>query len=109
MFFLRMSDDRDLIARLASNDEGAIAWFVSQFRARVETIARRYGVAASDCQDVWQNVVMDAFRQIRSSRFELKKSLASWVYSLARGHSVNHLRKSENGLVVPLETTALDV
>jgi RNA polymerase sigma-70 factor, ECF subfamily len=93
-------DDRNLVSRVIAGDTDAIEAFASRYRGQFERIAQSKGVPYPEYQDVAQEALVDALRQL--SKFEWQGSLGSWLERIVRGHTVNWLRK------LPPPTTELD-
>jgi RNA polymerase sigma-70 factor (ECF subfamily) len=86
------SDD-ELVALLREGDEEAAAEFDGRFRARVEAIASRRGLAPADAEDAAQEAIVDALRQIGEGRFRSQSSLSTWIYVIAGGKVADHWRR----------------
>jgi len=101
-----MTDD-DLVARIRTGDEEACRQFDRQFRQRIQVIARKRGVPTQDCEDVAQNVLADAIRQIQQDRFRAAASLATWVHSMINGWIANYFR-ARGPEVIPIDEIGED-
>jgi RNA polymerase sigma factor (sigma-70 family) len=85
--------DPELAQGIAANDSDAIQTFVNRFQERIAAIACRRGVPASDCQDVAQEVLAYAIRQIAEGRFRGDATLATWLYTIVNGKIADFRRK----------------
>lgn len=84
-------DDRELVRRVLAGDAESIDFFDRKFRPRFELIARSFGVPYPDYQDVAQEALVDALRQL--SRFEWKCALRTWLEKIVRGKIFDRLRR----------------
>ena len=85
-----MSDDSDLLARLASGDPSAIEVLMNAYADRVFRLA--YGVTRNeaDAQEVVQDVFVTVIRKHAS--FEGRAALASWIYRITMNAALNKRR-----------------
>lgn len=84
------TDDQELIRRMIAGDPVAIEYFDHKYRQRFLLIAHRSGVPFPDTEDVAQNALMDALRQLPQFRWEC--SLGHWLDRILRGKIVNRWR-----------------
>ena len=84
-------DDKDLIARIAAGDKGAMRDFYTRYEQAVYAFAMgRCGNSdlASDCV---HDTMLDVWRT--ASRFGGQSTVKTWLFSIARNKLVDALRK----------------
>jgi RNA polymerase sigma-70 factor (ECF subfamily) len=99
-------DDDKIIEGLVKGDEGAAQAFVAKYQARIAWRLHQLGVADADCDDLVQEVLLDAWRQLSQGRFRQRSQLFSWLYTIINGKAKNLSRYAvSRGLdrAVPLE------
>jgi len=84
-------NDRELIRRILAGDVAAVQEFDSRYRPRFELIARSLGARYPDDQDVAQEGIIDALRQLPNFRWQC--SLGTWLERILRGKLVDSRRK----------------
>src|SRR5690349_25180192 len=84
------TDDQELVRRILAGDRAAIEYFCHKYRPRFMLIANRLGVPHQDTEDVAQNTLIDALRQLPHFRWD--SSLARWLDRILRGNVVNRWR-----------------
>jgi RNA polymerase sigma factor (sigma-70 family) len=94
-----MKDEPDWIAALARGDERAVVRFDKQFRARLNSLARKRGLSAQDAEDLAQVVIADALHQLCRGAFRGDSALASWLYGIFENKVADHWRKARPALV----------
>lgn len=72
--------DPDLIQACLKGEEAAWKEFVSRYGRLVYSIPRRYGLSASDAEDVFQNVFAIALKRLES--LHSQQSLAAWLITV---------------------------
>lgn len=82
--------DQELVRRILAGDPAAIEYFDHKYRPRFMWIASRAGVPFPDTEDVAQNALIDALRQLPQFRWET--SLARWLERILRGNIINRWR-----------------
>jgi RNA polymerase sigma-70 factor (ECF subfamily) len=94
-----MSDDSDLLVRLAHGDPEAIELLMTLYADRVYRLA--YGVTRNeaDAQEIVQDVFLTVFRKHAS--FEGRAALGSWIYRITMNAALNKRR----GKRLELETS----
>ncbi len=90
---------------IANGDQAA---FDSRFRPRIEALARRRGVPSHDCQDVAQEVLSTALRQLQDGKFRVESALATWLHPIMHAGVANYFRKRGRVEAVPLEDLTPD-
>lgn len=84
------ADDQELVRRILAGDPAAIEYFYHKYRPRFMLIASRLGVPHQDTEDVAQNTLVDALRQLPHFRWD--SSLGRWLDRILRGNVVNRWR-----------------
>lgn len=85
--------DRFLIEGIEAEDEQSLVRFDLRFRARLIAAARKRGLGRHDAEDVVQETLVAALRQIKERRFERRSSLGHWVGSIFAKRAADFLRK----------------
>jgi RNA polymerase sigma factor (sigma-70 family) len=88
-----------LEARLAAGAEGVIDDVYAAHGSAVLGYLRRF-VPHDDAEDVLQRVFYEVWRHQR--RYDPSRSLAAWVFGIARNRAIDHLRR-QRGTPVPLD------
>ena len=88
-----------LQARLAAGADGVIDDVYAALGSAVLDYLRRF-VPHDDAEDVLQQVFYEVWRHQR--RYDPSRSLAAWVFGIARNRAIDHLRR-QRGTPVPLE------
>lgn len=96
-------DDSDLARAIQAGHEDQVRVFASRFQGRIEAIVRRRGVPSRDRDDVVQDILADAVRQLHQGRFRGESVLGTWVYRIALGKIADYWRKHR-----PLGLVGLD-
>jgi RNA polymerase sigma-70 factor (ECF subfamily) len=86
-------DDLELARRCARGDEEAQRIFVNRLGSLVYSLCARSGLTPPDCDDVSQQIMLDAFRALPSYRGTSR--LSTWVYSLALRRVSDYFRSSQ--------------
>jgi RNA polymerase sigma-70 factor, ECF subfamily len=109
----RHEADLELARRCGRGDEAAQRSFVDRFGSLVYSICGRSGIAASDRDDVAQQILLDAYRAL--SCYQGTSRLSTWIYTLALRRVADHFRSPQRRLVAsgwpgdetfPLSTSA---
>jgi RNA polymerase sigma factor (sigma-70 family) len=100
---MKRHEDEELARAVTGGDEAAASCFDQMFRARIEAFARKRNVPTSDCADVAQEVLADALRQLRQSKFRGEASLATWLHPIIKGGIANYFRKRRGPEAVSLQ------
>jgi RNA polymerase sigma factor (sigma-70 family) len=88
-----------LQARLAAGADGVMDDVYAALGSAVLDYLRRF-VPHDDAEDVLQRVFYEVWRHQR--RYDPSRSLAAWVFGIARNRAIDHLRR-QRGTPVPLE------
>ncbi len=94
---------RDLVRRLAAQDQSALVEFYDRFAPLVNALALRILRDSSDAEDVVQEVFLQAWRQ--ADRFDPSRgSPEAWLCTIARTRSIDRLRRRAARREEPAET-----
>lgn len=100
---MSIEDDLTLAESIARGDEEAAAQFDALFRPWIEGSIRNRGVPANDRDDVVQEVLADAIRQLKAGRFRGAASLKTWLATMVGGKVMDYWRRHHRGPeIVPL-------
>jgi len=91
-----MSDaraDLALARQIAAGDDAAEVEFDRRFREQLEHIVRGAGVPPQDCEDIVQEALLSAFRQIGRGQFRGASQLGTWLYPIIKGSIADYRRK----------------
>jgi RNA polymerase sigma factor (sigma-70 family) len=91
-----------LEARLAAGADGAIDDVYAAHGSAVLGYLRRF-VPHDDAEDVLQRVFYEVWRH--QGRYDPSRSLAAWIFGIARNRAIDHLRR-QRGTSVPLDGVA---
>jgi RNA polymerase sigma-70 factor (ECF subfamily) len=76
-----LASERELIRRARAGDQDAFAELVTAHSDRVYSALRRFGLDASEADEVAQEVFVRAWRGL--SRFEERSQFSTWLYRIA--------------------------
>ena len=85
--------DLELAGRIRSGEGGAFDELYQRHAARLYNLAYRMAGAASDADDLLQDVFLLAYRKMGSFRGD--SSLGTWLYRLAMNHCLDVLRSRQ--------------
>ena len=97
-----MSDDQ-LIARTLAGETEAFGVLVRRWESPIYGLSFRMLGRDEDARDVCQETFTSAYRNLRKFRGDSKFS--SWLYRIALNACHSRLRRADNGLTQPLETS----
>ena len=84
--------DEDLVARLLSGDRSAGDAIVRRHSGLVAKAVRQAGADPEDVEDMVQDIFIRAFR--KAARYRASKGkFTSWLATVARNDTLNHLRR----------------
>ena len=86
-------DDVEFVSRIFNGDELAEELFISKYRARFIRTAWRSRVPEQDCQDVAQDALLNALRQMREGHYRGESSLSTWLERIVLGAISNYFRR----------------
>lgn len=82
--------ETELVERLRSQDENALADLSSLYGARIFQLAFRYVKNREDAEEVVQDVLLKVFRKIDAFRGD--SALSSWIYRITFNTAMSRLR-----------------
>jgi RNA polymerase sigma-70 factor, ECF subfamily len=85
------ASERELIRRARTGDQDAFAELVSIHATRVYGALRRFGLDASEADEVAQEVFLRAWRGL--ARFEERAQFSTWLYRIAFNEAQRHLSR----------------
>lgn len=83
--------DKDLIARIAGQDQQAIEVLFARYQVRVFRFIQRRVRSEAVAEELTNEVFMEVWRS--AARFEGRSSLSSWMLGIAHNKAVSMLRK----------------
>lgn len=86
--------DRALVRAHMGGDEGAFGVIVNRHRARLLLIARKYARNDFDAQDIVQDALFKAWRNMHQYRSEA--TLTTWLHRLVLNAGFDHMKKADN-------------
>jgi RNA polymerase sigma-70 factor, ECF subfamily len=87
---MRDQIETELVERLRSRDESALADLSSLYGARIFQLAFRYVKNREDAEEVVQDVLLKVFRKIDAFRGD--SALSSWIYRITFNTAMSRLR-----------------
>ena len=87
---MRDPRDKDLLTRLQSGDERAIAELADSYGTKIYQLAFRYLRNKEDAEEVVQDVLMKVYRKVDSFRGDA--ALSSWIYRITFNAAMSRLR-----------------
>ena len=111
--------DRDLLARLKSGDQRALADLADAYSSKIYQLAFRYLRNKEDAEEITQDVLFNVYRKVDAFRGDAQ--LSSWIYRITFNAAMSRLRTAryqralaedrraaaateENGLSTPSRT-----
>lgn len=107
------TDELEFVRRIVSGEQEAEESFASRYRPRFERIARWRRVPEQDCQDVAQDALLNAIRQMKRGGFRAEAGLGTWLERIILGAIADYyrvrrrsppLQLTEDGEQVPLDS-----
>ena len=93
--------EEDIKQLLGSDTERAFRMIIDRYGSRLYWHIRRLVIIHEDADDVLQNTFINAWKNIRSFRFE--SSLLTWLWSIATNEALTLIRKKEKQGTVSLD------
>lgn len=84
--------DAEIIARIYSGDEAAMALLYDRYSHMVYSVAHRVLSDSSAAEDILQDVFMQLWRNPQAFNAS-RGTLAAWLAVIARNRAIDHLRK----------------
>ena len=91
-----------MIAAAQRGDDQAFELLVREHQKNVYNLAFKLTGSEEDALDASQDAVLRAFQNLKSFRFESRVSV--WLYRLTYNASMDIIKKSRRGRIVPLPT-----
>src|SRR3982750_4469446 len=85
-----ISTDTDLLARLQSGDEQALADLADAYSSKIYQLAFRYLRNKEDAEEVTQDVLFKVYRKV--GEFRGDAALSSWIYRITFNAAMSRLR-----------------
>src|SRR3982751_1679993 len=85
-----ISTDTDLLARLQSGDEQALADLAETYSSKIYQLAFRYLRNKEDAEEVTQDVLFKVYRKVAAFRGDA--ALSSWIYRITFNAAMSRLR-----------------
>jgi len=82
----------DLLARLKSGDEGALADLADAYSAKIYQLAFRYLRNKEDAEEITQDVLFKVYRKVAAFRGDA--ALSSWIYRITFNSAMSRLRSA---------------
>jgi RNA polymerase sigma-70 factor (ECF subfamily) len=84
------SADQDLLARLKSGDERALADLADAYSSKIYQLAFRYLRNKEDAEEITQDVLFKVYRKVDEFRGDAQ--LSSWIYRITFNAAMSRLR-----------------
>jgi RNA polymerase sigma-70 factor (ECF subfamily) len=85
--------DEDLLARLRTGDEAALAELAEAYSSKIYQLAFRYLRNKEDAEEVTQDVLYKVFRKVNAFRGDA--ALSSWIYRITFNAAMSRLRTAQ--------------
>src|SRR3954463_3391395 len=89
---LALTADQELLARLQSGDEQALADLADAYSSKIYQLAFRYLRNHEDAEEVTQDVLYKVFRKV--GEFRGDAALSSWIYRITFNAAMSRLRSA---------------
>ncbi len=96
------AQERSVIAAAQRGDDQAFELLVREHQKNVYNLAFKLTGSEEDALDASQDAFLRAFQNLKSFRFESRVSV--WLYRLTYNASMDIIKKSRRGRIVPLPT-----
>ena len=84
------TSDQELLARLKSGDEGALADLSDAYSSKIYQLAFRYLRNKEDAEEITQDVLFKVYRKVDAFRGDAQ--LSSWIYRITFNAAMSRLR-----------------
>jgi RNA polymerase sigma-70 factor (ECF subfamily) len=88
-----ISTDTELLARLQSGDEQALADLADAYSSKIYQLAFRYLRNKEDAEEVTQDVLFKVYRKV--GEFRGDAALSSWIYRITFNAAMSRLRTAQ--------------
>jgi RNA polymerase sigma-70 factor, ECF subfamily len=85
--------DEDLLERLRTGDEAALAELAEAYSSKIYQLAFRYLRNKEDAEEVMQDVLYKVFRKVNAFRGDA--ALSSWIYRITFNAAMSRLRTAQ--------------
>jgi RNA polymerase sigma-70 factor (ECF subfamily) len=85
-----LTADQELLARLQSGDEGALADLAEAYSSKIYQLAFRYLRNKEDAEEITQDVLFKVYRKVDAFRGDAQ--LSSWIYRITFNAAMSRLR-----------------
>ncbi len=92
------ANDIDLVHAACAGDTRAFEELVHRYDSQVLAIAARFGNSREDAKDIYQEVFMRVFRNLRT--FRGQSAFPTWLYRIATNVCLTHHSKKKRDFVV---------
>ena len=89
---MQTAQERQLILRLQSGDEGAVRELADRYGSRIFQLSMRYMKNREDAEEVTQDVLMKVYR--KADAFRGDSALSSWIYRITFNTAMSRLRST---------------
>src|SRR3954463_12832449 len=90
---LALTADQELLARLQSGDEQALADLADAYSSKIYQLAFRYLRNKEDAEEVTQDVLYKVYRKV--GEFRGDSALSSWIYRITFNAAMSRLRTAK--------------
>ncbi len=87
---MRDPKDTELLSRLQSGDESALADLASEYSSKIYQLAFRYLRNREDAEEITQDVLFKVYRKVGAFRGDA--ALSSWIYRITFNAAMSRLR-----------------
>ena len=87
---MRTPKEDDLLTRLQTGDEGAVADLAATYSSKIQQLAFRYLRNKEDAEEVVQDVLFKVYRNVGAFRGDA--ALSSWIYRITFNTAMSRLR-----------------
>src|SRR4030081_1268015 len=88
-----LTPDQELLARLRSGDERALADLADAYSSKIYQLAFRYLRNKEDAEEVTQDVLFKVYRKVGTFRGDA--ALSSWIYRITFNAAMSRLRTAQ--------------
>jgi RNA polymerase sigma-70 factor (ECF subfamily) len=86
------TQDRQLIARLQTGENGAVHELAEKYGSRIYQLALRHMKNREDAEEITQDVLMKVYRKVGAFRGDA--ALSSWIYRITFNTAMSRLRNT---------------
>ncbi|MFH1862078.1 MAG: RNA polymerase sigma factor [bacterium] len=104
---MTQAEDRELVERFQSGEEGAFNLLVRKYQTRVFQLVYGFVGIHEEAQDLSQEIFLRAYQKLKEFRGE--SSFFTWLYRIAVNVSLNTVRKARLRKFLSLENAGLTI